>query len=168
MNTIYLITGPAGVGKSTISSKLAESLDKSALVEGDEIYHFVRGGYVSPWKEDNHLDVFWKNSLDVINNFISMDYDVVYNYIINKQELDKIKNNFPNSRIKFIILIASPEILVKRDKERPEDCQMGERVLILLNQFLNEDFDKKWILDTTNLSIDEIVDKIKNSDEYII
>ncbi|HAN10617.1 MAG TPA: hypothetical protein DCP90_08420 [Clostridiales bacterium] len=29
--TIYIITGPAGVGKSTISQKIAESIDKSVL-----------------------------------------------------------------------------------------------------------------------------------------
>ncbi|MBR3524036.1 MAG: (d)CMP kinase [Bacilli bacterium] len=34
MKTLYLITGPAGVGKSTISNKLASLLDKSALIEG--------------------------------------------------------------------------------------------------------------------------------------
>ena len=41
MNKIYLITGPAGVGKSTISKKIAEHLDKSVLIEGDDIYHLV-------------------------------------------------------------------------------------------------------------------------------
>lgn len=39
MNKLYIITGPAGVGKSTISNKLAESLSKSALIEGNTIYN---------------------------------------------------------------------------------------------------------------------------------
>ena len=39
MSKLYIITGPAGVGKSTISTKIAETLPKSALIEGDEIYH---------------------------------------------------------------------------------------------------------------------------------
>ena len=33
---LYIITGPAGVGKSTISKKIAESKKKSVLIEGDE------------------------------------------------------------------------------------------------------------------------------------
>ena len=49
MSTLYIITGPAGVGKSTISNKIALNKDKSALIEGDLIYHQVVGGYVSPW-----------------------------------------------------------------------------------------------------------------------
>ncbi len=168
MNTIYIITGPAGVGKSTISGRLAEGLDKSALIEGDDVYHYVRGGYVSPWKEGNHLDIFWKNSISLIDNFISNGYDVVYNYIIEKDKLERIKNSFPNSKIKFVLLVADKDTLIKRDKERPIDCQMGERVLVLLNELLNENFDNKNILDTSDLTIEEVVDKIKNSDDYLI
>ena len=52
MSNLYIITGPAGSGKSTISKKLAESLDKSVLLEGDDIYHHVVGGYVSPSTKD--------------------------------------------------------------------------------------------------------------------
>ena len=38
---LYIITGPAGVGKSTISKGIASSSSKSVLIEGDEIYHHV-------------------------------------------------------------------------------------------------------------------------------
>ena len=60
MPNLYIITGPAGVGKSTISNMIAESKEKSALIEGDTIYHQVIGGYEVAWKEGNHLDTFWK------------------------------------------------------------------------------------------------------------
>lgn len=50
MPNLYIITGPAGVGKSTISKKIAEYKGKSALIEGDEIYHQVVGGYIPAWK----------------------------------------------------------------------------------------------------------------------
>ena len=54
MPKLYVITGPAGVGKSTISKKLAEISSKSALVEGDDIYHQVISSYAPAWKEGNH------------------------------------------------------------------------------------------------------------------
>lgn len=41
MPNLYIITGSAGVGKSTISKKIADSKEKSALIEGDEIYHQI-------------------------------------------------------------------------------------------------------------------------------
>ena len=57
MNKLYLLTGPAGVGKSTVSELIANSLEKSVLIEGDDVYHLVKGGYISPWLEGNHLNL---------------------------------------------------------------------------------------------------------------
>lgn len=67
MTDLYIITGPAGAGKSTISRKIAESKIKSVLIEGDDIYHQVVGGYVQAWKQGNHLDIFWKICIDMID-----------------------------------------------------------------------------------------------------
>ena len=86
MNKLYIITGPPGVGKSTIAKEIAIKNNKSALVEGEDIYHMVCGGYISPWKEGNHLKVFWENCIDIISNFFKNEYDVIFNYIINKEK----------------------------------------------------------------------------------
>ena len=40
---LYIITGPAGVGKRTISKRLATLNEKSVLIEGDDIYGQVIG-----------------------------------------------------------------------------------------------------------------------------
>lgn len=167
MKKLYLITGPAGVGKSTISKLLAERKDKCALIEGDDIYHFVKGGYVSSWKDGNHLGVFWENCLDIINNFLNNDYDVVFNYIIKKKDLDMIRKSFPSIEIKFVLLLADNETLINRDNLREEDCRMGERVLILKDEFINQNFPEKYILDTTDLSIEDIIREL-DTEKYIL
>lgn len=167
MNKLYIITGPAGVGKSTISKIISENKNKCALIEGDEIYHFVKGGYVSPWKEGNHLEIFWKNSLDIISNFLENGYDVVFNYIIDKDDLEKIKNKFSNVEIRFVLLLASDQVLISRDNERDRDSRMGERVLILKENFLKQNFPNQYILDTSNFKIEEVVKKIEENN-YIL
>lgn len=48
MNKLYILTGPPGVGKSTISNLLASNLEKSVLIEGDTIYNFFIGGRIKP------------------------------------------------------------------------------------------------------------------------
>lgn len=168
MNKLYLITGPAGVGKSTISKRISKDKNKSALIEGDEIYHFVKGGYISPWLEGNHLDVFWKNSIDIIRNFLEENYDVVFNYIITKDNLNFLKTMFDDVEIKFIVLMVDEETIIKRDKERPLDCQMGERSIILLNNFINANYDKRHILNTSNMSIEETLEEIENNERFIL
>ncbi len=168
MNTLYIITGPAGVGKSTISNKIASNKNKSVLIEGDDIYHQVVGGYVSPWLEGNHLDTFWKVCINIIRTYLEDGYDVVFNYIIEPDKLDRLKDSFESYGVKFIVLMVNEDILLKRDKERPEDCQMKERCIVLLNSFKNHNYDEKYILDTSYISIDDAVNTIETDDRFII
>ena len=168
MANLYIITGPAGVGKSTISKKLAEISNKSVLIEGDFIYSQVIVGYVSAWKEGNHLDVFWEVCLNSIETYLSYGYDVVFNYIVTPTIVDKIKDKFKNYKIKFIVLLTDEETLLFRDKQRPEDCQMKERCLILLNNFKNKNYNPSNILDTTKLSIEETINIISKENRFIL
>lgn len=168
MPNLYIITGPAGVGKTTISKSLAATLEKSALIEGDDIYNQIIGGHISPWKEGNHLNVFWDICLNMIDIYLSNGFDVVFNYIINPHDIEKIKSKFKQYPIKFIILISETNTLIERDKRRPVDCQMGNRCLILLENFKQKYLNSKNFLDTTSLTVEEIVNLINNSNKYLI
>lgn len=167
MSKLYIITGPAGVGKSTISRKIAESKNKSVLLEGDDIYHQVVGGYVQAWKEENHLDIFWKVCISTIRTYLEDGYDVIFNYIVTPTQLKQMQEEFKDYDIKFVVLLVDEKMLLLRDKERPEDCQMNERCITLLNSFKNNNYNKQNILDTSNLKINETVDIIENSNRFI-
>ena len=168
MNNLYIITGPAGVGKSTISKGNANTKKKSVVIEGDEKYHQVVGGYVPAWKEGNHLDLFWKICVMIIREYLENGYDVVFNYIVKKNELETIKHEFKNYNIKFVVLLVEEETILKRDKERPEDCQMKERCLVLLKEFKEQNFQEKYIVKTENLSIEETIAEIENNHKFIV
>lgn len=168
MTDLYIITGPAGAGKSTISRKIAESKSKSVLIEGDDIYHQVVGGYVQAWKQGNHLDIFWKICIDMIDIYLSNGYTVVFNYIVNPENIKALQDKFKEYKIKFIILITDEGTLLSRDKERPKDCQMGERCLTLLNDFKNKNYNKNNFLDTSNLSVNETLEEIEEGNKYFI
>lgn len=166
MPSLYIITGPAGSGKSTISKRLAESLDRSVLIEGDDIYHHVVGGYVSPWKSGNHLSTFWNVCIKMIETYLSDGFDIVFNYIVNLKDLEILKTTFNNYNINFVVLLANETVLLERDSQRPLDCQMKERCITLLNSFKNANYDPNNILDTSYLSIDETFDIIKNNNRF--
>lgn len=168
MANLYIITGPSGVGKSTISREIANNKSKCALIEGDEIYHQVVGGYVQAWKEGNHLDIFWKVCINTIKIYLESGYDVVFNYIISPEEIEILRKEFNNYTIKFVVLIVDEKTIVLRDKERPEDCQMKDRCIILLNKFKDRNYNSNNVLDTTNLNIDETVKIIENNNHFII
>ncbi len=168
MPKLYIITGPAGVGKSTISKKIAEGKEKSALVEGDYIYHQVVGGYIEAWKDGNHLDTFWKVCRKIIGTYLEDGYDVIFNYIVTPTTLKKMEKEFNDFTIKFVVLLVDEETILLRDKERPKDYQMNERCITLLKEFKNKNYNKQNILDTSNLTINETIEIIENNDRFII
>ena len=168
MPNLYIITGPAGVGKSTVSKKLAIASKKSALIEGDDIYHQVVGGYIQAWKNGNHLGTFWKVCINMIKTYLDGGFDVVFNYIVTPENLELIKSKLNDYNIKFVVLLVDEATLLLRDKSRPEDCQMKERCITLLNNFKNRNYGPQNILDTTNLSVDEITSIIIKDNIFII
>ena len=46
-----------------------------------------------------------------------------------------MKEEFEDYSIKFVVLLVDEKTLLLRDKERPEDYQMKERCITLLNSF---------------------------------
>ena len=168
MSKLYIITGPAGVGKSTISNGIAKLKNKSVLIEGDDIYHQVIGGYVSPWKEGNHLETFWKVCINIIKTYLEEKYDVIFNYIIEPDNLEKLKKTFKKYDIKFVVLMVNEDILLKRDKERVKECQMNERCIKLLNSFKKHNYNSKYVIDTSYISINDTINTIEKEDRFII
>lgn len=168
MNKLYLITGPAGVGKSTVSKGIAKSLDKSVLLEGDEFYQHVVGSYVPAWKDGNHLDIFWKVCIDTMKNYLNDGYDVVFNYIIGKNKFVELKRIFKDFDTKFIVLLVDEATLLNRDAERPEEEQMKERCSVLLKSFIGYNYDEKYILHTDSMSIEETKNKIIHDDRFFV
>ena len=158
MANFYVITGPAGVGKSTVTKALAERISKCAILEGDEIYHQVFGA-VKPWVEGNHVRLMWKNILCLAKNYLEAGIDVIVNYIISKNELENIVQNLKEYEIHFACLMAKKETIVFRDEIRPEEEQM-HRVDVHLKKFKEYGFDEKFILSTDDKSPEEEAEEI--------
>ena len=156
MNKLYIITGPAGVGKSTISYEVGKRLKKSVVIEGDTIYNFFVGGRIKPWYKDAPLDLFWNNCIMLIKSYLESGYDVVFNYIINNSECDIGNLYVKYYEIIFKCLLVDEKPIIKRNLLRFEDCQMHERSISLLNEF------NKYIIDSSSLTIEKTVEEVLN------
>ena len=160
MNKLYIITGPAGVGKSTISYEIGKRLEKSGVIEGDTVYNFFVGGRIRPWYPNAPLELFWNNCIMLIKSYLENGYDVVFNYIIKPNNLKKLQEEFKNYDIVFKCLIVDEDTIKQRDLLRNEECRMYDRSVILLKEFLDCNYEEKYIIDSSNLTIDETVRKV--------
>jgi adenylylsulfate kinase-like enzyme len=51
---ILILAGPPGVGKTTTARLLAAGSERAVHLESDLFFHFIRAGYVEPWKAESH------------------------------------------------------------------------------------------------------------------
>lgn len=46
---VVIITGPPGAGKTTVASRLAAASELGVHLNGDQVFHWIAGGYAEPW-----------------------------------------------------------------------------------------------------------------------
>lgn len=171
--TVYIISGPAGVGKSTTSKKLVEQLERSSYISGDDISHLPVNGRGKPWLCEETHKLTWRNILSLAKNLIEFDYDVVIDYVTFPSEANWLANELESMdvRIVYVVFMVDHETLVIRDRSRDPLFQMGERSVILLNEFKEALKDERHILNTEQYSvhqIDEVVAEILNNNRFLI
>ncbi|MCP3028460.1 AAA family ATPase [Halobacillus sp. A5] len=174
MKHIYLISGPAGAGKSTTSRRLAETFDHSAYIQGDTINHMIVGGYRPPWEDEDLLSLTWKNIADLSINFLLSGKAVIIDYVAFPHEAaelaEQLKARVQGVEVNYVVLWVEKEELLRRDALRVEESQMGERCLELLHEFENAPLNHRFFYDTSGFnikSLDRIVDEIKSNSRFI-
>jgi predicted kinase len=50
---VLILTGPPGSGKTTVGQILASRFEPTVHLETDDFFHFIRSGYIEPWKSES-------------------------------------------------------------------------------------------------------------------
>ncbi|WP_127491959.1 AAA family ATPase [Paenibacillus glycanilyticus] len=170
MNHVYIISGPAGVGKSTTSKQLVQRFSNSAYISGDYISHMHVKGRQKPWESKEELALIWTNLLALTRNFLAQGIDVVIDYVTFPNEAlwlkEQLRETFAN--VSYVVLWTDRETLLARDQSRIPEHRMGERCLILMNEFLESGVEKRHIVNNNSRSIEQVVEMIISGERYIM
>ena len=184
MGNIYFISGPCGVGKSTLADAYAKHLTNSGLrkqafvIHGDDFHQgFVETDDKDSFWQDGQakdrigwleiLKFNWECIIDTAGRVLSRDLDVVIDYVVEEELplLLKLAKEH-DAKLYYIVLTASEETITRRIKERGDE-EMVERALFLKNKLENLPENQGHILDNTGRSISEEIDEIeKNKEDY--
>ncbi|MBE1556695.1 AAA family ATPase [Sporosarcina limicola] len=160
--TVYILSGPAGVGKTTTSKELVKKLSACAYISGDDISHMHVIGRKNPWESEEETSLIWDNILSLTKNFLWYGNDVVVDYVTFPHQAIWLYDNLRNSnvRVVYVVLWADQDTLIERDSKRLREHRMGERCLLLADEFKKSGLDEKYLLSTT--------EGTKSENEYII
>lgn len=152
---ICLVTGPAGVGKSTITKELARKFTNSARIDVDYIREMIVNGYVKPFRDNKktrvQLLLSRKNACCLAKNFIESGFCAFIDDVISKKSsLDFYLKNLNDYKVLVFLLFCDKDVLHKRDTARPKEQVMGKRAWQLYDHFSKRLNESKWfIVDTS-------------------
>lgn len=157
-----VITGPTGVGKSTVSKALAKELPRSVNVDLDTIKHFVVGGFRYDESEEGHEQwtLLGKNAAGVVRNFLKEGYTVVANGMVSELTWDEILRAAPpNVKVR---LHSDPDVNVSRDMQRDGPVRLGKKKVMEHHDYFADTryFDGFTEIDTSAHSVEETVREI--------
>ncbi|PLT28121.1 AAA family ATPase [Peribacillus deserti] len=171
MQKVYIISGPAGVGKSTTATALAKKLTHSAYISGDYVSHMHINGRKKPWESKEEVSLIWDNILSLTANFIQYGNDVVIDFVTFPSEANWLKNKLKDisAEVRYVVLWTDADTLIKRDNSRIEENRMGERCLILMQEFKESSLASPHQFDTsdkTSENMDAIIAEIILNEKY--
>ncbi|WP_270169644.1 AAA family ATPase [Paenibacillus sp. SYP-B4298] len=167
------MSGPAGVGKSTTSRALVHALKNSAYISGDDVSHMHVKGRRKPWESKRETALIWNNIGSLTRNFIREGIDVVIDYVAFPDEAYRLQEQLSdlNARFIYVVLWTDPATLLHRDRLREPQHRMGERSLVLLEEFRASGLSSRHMLDTSGQgseAMTETIDKIMQDRRFAL
>ncbi len=164
--TIYLLSGVLGAGKTSLAHKLNKVLG-CALVDGDAIFVPLENVENLDWEK--RLNIFWKNIVCLAKNYVSEGFDVVIdfagevklNWFVSKIQSDNIV-------IKYAVLIADEKVLKQRLENRDGSDKYLKRSLVILEQLSTNPENKKYLIDTSDKNTNETLVLVTSDDKFIV
>lgn len=162
MKNIIFIGGTMGVGKSTVSQALKKDLNDSVCLDGDWCWD------MNPFVVNEETKVLvMDNICYMLNNFIHCQQyqNIIFCWVMHQQSIiDELLSrlDIKECQVHCISLICSVDQLTKQIEK---DIQLGIRKKDVLKRSLERLSLYNQLqtikINTTSLSIDEIVHKIK-------
>jgi len=165
---MIVLTGAPATGKTTASAMVAEKSErkKSVHMHTDDFYHYLSKGAVPPHlPESNEQNLIVIEAfLEAAKRYVRGGYDVIVDGIIGPWFLEPWLNIVREGyEVHYIVLRADKEETTKRAIERSKLDRKNniELVETMWEQFDNLGAYEKYIIDTTQLSVEDTVSAIK-------
>ncbi len=126
---LLAITGPAGSGKSTTASKLAEHIEHCVNIDADVVKHMIVNGFIYDLSPAGitQWELLGTNIGMLARNFHDAGYNVVINGYINEPAWVNIQKHATLTH--KVLLLPHIDTVTARDTGRHEDVRLGAETI---------------------------------------
>ncbi|MBR4083114.1 MAG: AAA family ATPase [Lachnospiraceae bacterium] len=186
MGNIYVISGPCGCGKSTLTDAYAEYLVKVEkqiriyVIHGDMFHQ----GFVGMYEQDAFLVELqesnplawtqvlkfnWECILDVARKALRRGLDVVIDYVVEDELplLQKLAKE-QDAKLYYLVLTATEEAITERLQTRGDD-ELIERAIFLKKKLDSLPENQGHLYDNAGKTVEEEVAELsKDMEEFLM
>ena len=163
MNNFYMVVGLSGVGKSTLLQNLKRNEIIDRIVSSDSIREELFGD--ASYQGDNNkvFNEVHNRIYQALKNEESVAYDATNLSSRRRKNFLKTLERFNVKKI-CIVLVAEPELLIKRQNERARKVPIEvikKQLLSFQCPFYTEGWDDIWILNYSHRSLEDSLERNK-------
>ena len=163
MSQIVIVSGPSGAGKSSVCEALCERYDRTVHLETDDVFGWMRMGYVQPWKagsaEQNHM--ISRACARAATAFAQRGYGVFIDGVIGPHLLPDYLEELRAAGVPvhYVVLLPPSHVAESRARERGERI-MGPTELFEKVQTMFDGELPGWSMDNSGLTADQTADRV--------
>ena len=117
---MVIITGPPGSGKTAVARALADADARSAHVEGDWFFRFLRAGFIPPFEPASRDQnrVVMDIAADAVGSYARAGYTTYWDGIVGPWFLDQVRARLTDLDVAYVVLRPARATALDRVRAR--------------------------------------------------
>jgi chloramphenicol 3-O-phosphotransferase len=162
--SVLIVTGPPGAGKSTVSRLVAGRHEQGVCIESDWFWSTIVNGFISPWESgsDHQNRIVLRSFVAATSAFAQGGYPVVLDAVVGPWYLDLVTEELQGTEVDvhYVVLRPSLPVVLARatGRSKMEERAPGHGHLVdedpirsMWERFSNLGGHERFVIDTSDL-----------------